>query len=167
MKKVFLTLTVLVIALCLSASASYAQGAAKTGPDPSTIRDAELEKDSMHNLEVARNYFKLKKAYVATLKRCEEIIAGNPNFARIDEVLFIAGNSAVLLAEGKGKQKPGLYVIFDGTKKKTLTPEEFRAVGRGYFSQLVNEHRESSFRQKAEEELQSLGGPIKPEITTP
>jgi hypothetical protein len=167
MKRVFLTLTVLVIALFASASASYAQGAAKTGPEPSTIRDAELEKDSMHNLEVARNYFKLKKAYVATLKRSEEIIAGNPNFARIDEVLFIAGSSAVLLSEGKGKQKPGLYVIFDGTNKKTLTPAEFRALGRDYFSQLVNEHPESSFRQKADEELQALGGPLKPEIKTP
>jgi hypothetical protein len=165
MKKVFLTLTVTVIVLFLSTSASYAQGAVKTGPDPSTLRDAELEKDSLHNLEVARNYFRLKKAYVATLKRCEEIIAGNPNFARIDEVLFIAGKSAVLLAEGKGKQKPALYVMFDGTNKKTLTPDEFRAAGRGYLSQLVNEHPESSFRQQAEEELQALGGPIKPEIT--
>jgi outer membrane protein assembly factor BamD (BamD/ComL family) len=153
------------MALFASATASYAQGAAKTGPDPSTIRDAELEKDSMHNLEVARNYFKLKKAYVATLKRCEEIIAGNPNFARIDEVLFIAGNSAVLLAEGKGKQKATLYVTFDGTRKKTPTPEEFRAAGRGYLSQLVNEHPESSFRQKAEEELQALGGLIKPDAS--
>ena len=52
-------------------------------PDPSTMRDPDLERDSLHNLEVARNYFKLKKAYVASLKRCEEIIAGNPNFAKI------------------------------------------------------------------------------------
>jgi hypothetical protein len=58
-----------------------------------------------------------------------------------------------------------LYVIFDGTNKKTLTPEEFRAVGRGYFSQLVNEHPDSSFRQKAEEELQALGGLIKPDAS--
>ena len=56
---------------------AYSQGKAKTGPDPSTIRDAELEKDSLHNLEVARHYFKLKKAYQAALNRCEEIDAGN------------------------------------------------------------------------------------------
>ena len=163
MKKVFLTLVVLVTPLFVSASAFYGQGKAKTGPDPSTIRDADLEKDSLHNLEVARNYFKLKKAYVAALKRCEEIVAANPNFARIDEVLFIAGESALFLSEGKGKQKSSLYVISDGTNKKTLTPEEFRAGGRSYFSQLVNEHPESSFRQQAEAELQALGGPIKPE----
>jgi outer membrane protein assembly factor BamD (BamD/ComL family) len=145
------------------APASFAQGAAKTGPDPSTIRDAELEKDSLHNLVVARNYFKLKKAYVAALKRCEEIIAGNPNFARIDEVLFIAGKSASLLADGRGKQKPALYVIFDGTNKKGLTPEEFRNSARGYLTQLINEYPLSTFRQEAEAELQTLGGPIKPE----
>ena len=52
--------------------------------------------DSLHNLEVARNYFKLKKAYVAALKRCEEIIAGNPNFAKIEEVLLMAGSEQSL-----------------------------------------------------------------------
>ena len=161
MKRLFLTLTVLLIALLVSAPTSYAQGAAKAGPDPSTIRDAELEKDSLHNLEVARNYFNLKKAYVAALKRCEEIIAGNPNFARIDEVLFIAGKSARLLAEGRGKQKAELYVTFDGTSKKGLTPEEFRNGARSYLTQLINEHPQSSFRREAEAELQAVGGPVK------
>lgn len=165
MKKLIATLAVLVIAVFVSASASYAQGAAKTGPDPSTIRDSELEKDSLHNLEVARNYFKLKKAYVAALKRCEEIMAGNPNFARIDEVLFIAGKSALLLSEGRGKQKPELYVIFDGTNKKNLTPEEFRSGARNYLTQLINEHPQSSFRQQAEAELQALDAP-KPVVST-
>lgn len=162
MKRLFLILTVLLISLLVSVPASYAQGAAKTGPDPSTIRDAELEKDSLHNLQVARNYFKLKKAYVAALKRCEEIIAGNPNFAGIDEVLFIAGKSARLLADGRGKQKPELYVTFDGTSKKGLTPEEFRNGARSYLTQLINEHPESSFRREAEAELQAVG-PIKAE----
>src|SRR5687768_11860967 len=130
MRKVVVILAVLLAAVLVPASASYGQGKAKTGPDPATLRDSELEKDSFHNLEVARNYFKLKKAYVAALKRCEEIIAGNPNFARIDEVLFIAGKSALFLAEGRGKQKPELYVVFDGTNKKGLTAEEFRSGAR-------------------------------------
>ena len=86
------------------------QGTVRSGPDPSTLRDPDLEKDSLHNLEVARNYFKLKKAYVAALKRDEEIIAGNPTFTKIDEVLFIAGSSSLSLAENKGKQKSDLYV---------------------------------------------------------
>jgi outer membrane protein assembly factor BamD (BamD/ComL family) len=163
MKRLYLTLTVLSISLLVSVPASYAQGAAKTGPDPATIRDPELEKDSLHNLQVARNYFKLKKAYVASLKRCEEIIAGNPNFASIDEVLLIAGKSASLLADGRGKQKPELYKTFDGSTRKGLTPEEFRSGARSYLTQLINEHPQSSFRREAEAELQAVGGPIKTE----
>src|SRR5688572_13807539 len=149
-------LFVVLFALLISAPASYGQGV-RSGPDPSTIRDPDLERDSHHNLEVAKNYFKLKKAYVAALKRCEEIIAGNPNFARIDEVLFIAGKSALFLSEGRGKQKPELYVVFDGTNKKGLTSEEFRSGARSYLTQLINEHPQSSFRQQAESELQALG----------
>src|SRR4030095_7287858 len=105
MKRVFGSLVLLVIALAASVSVSYGQGRAKTGPDPSTIRDAELEKDSLHNLEVARHYFKQKKAYLAALKRCEEIDAGNPTFAKMDEVLYLAGESSLRLADAGGIQK--------------------------------------------------------------
>src|SRR6266581_9245919 len=105
MNRIWLAFFALIISLLVSVPASYAQGAAKTGPDPATIRDAELEKDSLHNLEVARHYFKLKKAYLAALSRCEEIDAGNPNFSRMDEVLYIAGESSLRLAENGGKQK--------------------------------------------------------------
>ncbi|CAN5796185.1 hypothetical protein BH18ACI4_BH18ACI4_25200 [soil metagenome] len=147
----------LMFAMWLSGPAVYAQGKAKTGPDPSTIRDPDLEKDSLHNLEVARNYFKLKKAYVAALKRCEEIIAGNPNFARIEEALFMAGESSLLLAENKGKQRPALYVIYDGTAKRTLSADEFREVGREYLTRLIADYPNSSFRKRAEADLAALG----------
>jgi outer membrane protein assembly factor BamD (BamD/ComL family) len=154
MKKVFVTSVVLVAAFVV-ASASHGQGKAKTGPDPSTIRDAELEKDSLHNLEVARHYFKLKKAYVAAIKRCEEIDAGNPNFARMDEVLYIAGESSLRLAENRGKQK---------TKEKTA--EQLRLDARVYLSRLVAGYPNSAFYKQAEADLQALGGPIKPEGST-
>src|SRR6266550_5298817 len=147
MKKVFFLLVVLVTALFVSASASYGQGKAKTGPDPATIRDSDLEKDSLHNLEVARHYFKLKKAYLAALRRCEEIIAGNPNFARMDEVLFIAGESSLRLSEKKGKQS------------SKQTPEQLRDDARTYLTQLVNDHPQSVLRKQAEEDLRGLGGP--------
>src|SRR5258708_37518690 len=114
---------VFVFALSLYAPLASAQGNIKQGPDASTIRDPDLEKDSLHNLEVARHYFKLKKAYVAAIKRCEEIDAGNPNFAKMDEVLFIAGESSLRLAENRGKQK---------TKEKT--PEQLRQDARVYLS---------------------------------
>ena len=159
MRKKFVVVALLGFGFLFTAPIARSQGGVKAGPDASTIRDPDLEKDSLHNLEVARNYFKLKKAYVAALKRCEEIIAGNPNFARIDEVLLIAAESSLSLADKKGKQAPSLYVTFDGTTKKTLTAEQFRGMGRDYLVQLVNDHPQSRFRQQAEENLKALGGP--------
>jgi len=142
---------VLLFVFLVCGPAVYAQGGVRSGPDPSTIRDPDLEKDSLHNLEVARHYFKLKKAYVAAIKRCEEIIAGNPNFAKIDEVLFIAGESSLRLAESKGKQK-----------QSKLTPDQLRDEARDYLTQLAIDHPNSTFNKDAEEDLRALGGPKPP-----
>lgn len=182
MMKSFFFLLIFTILLMFSAPLTRAQGGTgrdapappKTTskkPPPKQTRekseggvDSDVESDSMHNLEVARHYFKLKKAYVAALQRCEEIIAANPAFSRIDEVLYMAGESSLSLSEGKGKQKPALYVIHEGDTKKTLTPDEFRDLARDYFSQLINSYPQSSFRGQAEVALQALGGP-KPKST--
>ena len=107
---------------------------------------------------MARHYFKLRKAYVAALQRCEEIIAANPAFSRIDEAFFIAGQSSLSLSEGKGKQNPSLYVIHEGETKRTLTADEFRELARGFFSQLLSSYPESKFRGDAENALRALGG---------
>ena len=147
---------VVLLFLVFSFSAVQAQGV-RQGPDPATLRDPELERDSQHNLEVAKNYFKLKKAYVAALKRCEEIIAGNPNFQKIDEVLLMAGQSSVWLSQSKGKQSPNLYVSFDGGEKRTLTSEQFREMGRDYLKKLVAEYPNSPYAKQAQEELRALG----------
>jgi outer membrane protein assembly factor BamD (BamD/ComL family) len=153
MKKFSLALSLLtLVVMCGALSSVRAQGAAKAGPNAAVVRDAELEKDSLHNLEVARHYYKLKKAYVAAIKRCEEIIAGNPNFARLDEVLYIAGESSLLLSQNRGKQDA------------KLPPEKLREDAREYFSQLVNSYPESSFRKQAESQLAALGG-LKPKTT--
>lgn len=165
MKKLFVPLIVLMTALSLLALTAFAQGRAKTGPDPATIRDAELEKDSLHNLEVARHYFKQKKAYLAALKRCEEIDAGNPNFAKMDEVLYIAGESSLRLAETGGKQKtktvmPDAMLAKEKQDLKYKTPEELRVDGRVYLSRLVAEYPNSLFRSQGEADLQGLGGPV-------
>src|ERR1044072_5248516 len=133
----------LLMVLFVSAPA-FGQGV-KSGPDPATIRDPDLERDSLHNLEVAKNYFKLKKAYVAALKRCEEIIAGNPNFSKIEEVLLMAGQSSLWLSQNKGKQNPNLYVSFDGGEKKTLTSEQFREMGVGCLKKLISDHPTSTY----------------------
>ena len=155
MKKFVITIMAVSALFCASSIVS-AQGGAKQGPQ--VPRDADLDKDSLHNLEVARHYFKTKKAYVAALQRCEEIIAANPAFSKIDEVLFMAGESSLHLAEGKGKQESSLYVIHEGDTKRTLTPDQFRDLARDYFSQLVTSYPDSSFRSQAEESLRALGG---------
>lgn len=172
MRKSLINLIVIISALSIATSALFAQGRAKTGPDPATIRDAELEKDSLHNLEVARHYFKQKKAYLAALKRCEEIDAGNPNFAKMDEVLYIAGESSLHLAESGGKQKtkvvvPDSMLAKEQQDLKYKTPEELRVDARVYFSRLVADYPSSTFRGEAETALQALGGPIKPEAVKP
>lgn len=128
-----------------------AQTAATRGPDASAVRDPALEKDSRHNLEVARHYFKLKKAYRAAIARCEEIIAGNPNFSRLDETLYIAGVSSLRLAENRGKQAA------------SLPADKLRDDAREYLSRIVNEFPDSDFRDDAEGELSSLGGPKRAE----
>jgi len=156
MKKVFLTVCALAVAFLATAPATYSQGAAKTGPTNAVLRDADLEKDSLHNLEVARHYFKLKKAYVAAIKRCEEIDAGNPNFAKMDEVLFIAGESSLRLAENRGKQKA-----------KEKSADELRQDARVYLSRLVAHYPNSAFSKQAEPDLLVLGGPIKLEEPKP
>ncbi len=150
MKKIALMFGLVMLAFVAGAQSAQAQGNASRGPDASTVRDADLEKDSMHNLEVARHYFKLKKAYLAAIARCEEIIAGNPNFANMDEVLYIAGESSLLLSKNRGKQ----------TSK--LSPDKLREDARDYLSKLVKEFPDSPFRKQAEEDLRPLGGP-KPE----
>ena len=155
MKIKFLLLFPILLVLFVAPS-TFAQGGVKSGPDPSTLRDPDLERDSLHNLEVAKNYFKLKKAYVASLKRCEEIIAGNPNFARIEEVLLMAGQSSLWLAEKKGKQRPEQYVTFDGGEKRTLTSEQFREMGRDYLNKLIKDHPDSPYAKEAREELAAL-----------
>src|SRR2546426_12136810 len=144
MKRNCLMLAVLAVVLGLTAPLTRAQGGgAKQGPR--VLRDPDLEKDSLHNLEVARQYFKLRKAYVAALQRCEEVLAGYPEFSKIDEVLFIAGQSSLNLAESKGKQQPGQYVMHEGDKKIKLTSEEFREKARTYLYQLVNVQPHSHF----------------------
>jgi outer membrane protein assembly factor BamD (BamD/ComL family) len=149
----------LILCVLFVAPSTFAQGGVKSGPDPATLRDPDLERDSHHNLEVAKNYFRLKKAYVAALKRCEEIIAGNPNFAKIDEVLLMAGQSSLWLSQNKGKQKPEQYVSFDGGEKKSLTSEQFREMGRGYLNKLVTDYPESPFAKLAREELRTFEAP--------
>ncbi len=150
MKKILsVTFSLLLIGHCAVAPARAQGSAVKTGPDPAVMRDMEMERDSTKNLEAAKLYFNMRKAYRASLARCEEVLAGDPNYTRIDEVLWFAGMSNLYLAQKKGKQT------------SALPAEKLQAEARRYLSQLVTEHPDSKFNKKAEEALSKLGGAIK------
>ena len=162
----------LILAACgLAAVVSFASvearaqggGGVASGPDPSTVRDVEDLKNAKHELEVARHYFKNKKAYYAAFKRCEELAAGYPEFYKLDEVLYIAGMSSLYLSEGKGKQK---LPASAPDKSQEFTPEALRANAREYLTRLVNDFPKSSFRKDAQEALGRIGE-AKPEAARP
>ncbi|MET0650453.1 MAG: hypothetical protein ABW208_27915 [Pyrinomonadaceae bacterium] len=158
MKKFILTMCAVALTLGLAAAGARAQtGTVAAGPaDPSALRDVESEKAAKHELEVARHYFKNKKAYYAAFKRCEELAVGYPEFYKIDEVLYIAGMSSLYLSEGKGKQKPPTSTP---EKAEEFSPENMRATARDYLTRLVNDHPKSDFHKEAQAALESLGEP--------
>src|SRR4051812_343193 len=145
MKRFTLTACGIALALTFGAGAARAQsGTVATGPDPSTVRDVESDASAKHELEVARHYFKNKKAYYAAFKRCEELAAGYPEFYKLDEVLYIAGMSSLYLSEGKGKQKPPTSTP---EKKDEFSPDNMRETARDYLTRLVNDYPKSDFHK--------------------
>lgn len=145
MKKLAVLFT-LMFALNGAVSFVSAQGKQDKKDKKELSVNEEMERDATRNLQAIRLYFDLRKAYVAALSRCEEVIAAYPTYSKIDEVLYYAGESSLRLSKGAGKQKP------------KLTPEQHRDDAREYFSKLVKEHPDSKFRKQAEDELSGLGG---------
>jgi outer membrane protein assembly factor BamD (BamD/ComL family) len=153
MKNVLLTVCFIALVVSCAASARAQSGTVAAGP--AVARDADAEKSAMHELEVARHYFHNKKAYLASYKRADELIAGYPEFSKLDEVLYIAGMSGLYLSQGKGKQ--ALPKAVPG-KQPEFTPEDLRENAREYLARLVKDYPNSSFRKEAEETLSQLGG---------
>lgn len=155
MKRFMLTACGASLAVLFGAAAARAQtGTVAAGPDPSTVTDVDSDKSAKHELEVARHYFKNKKAYYAAFKRCEELAAGYPEFNKIDEVLYIAGMSSLYLSEGKGKQKAPATTP---DKSQSFTPESLRETAREYLTRLVNDYPRSDFRDDAQKALARMG----------
>lgn len=158
MKRLILAAFGLAAALSLGHAEAKAQsGGVAAGPDPSTVRDVEELKSARHELEVARHYFKNKKAYLAAYKRADELIAGYPEFPQIDEALYIAGMSSLYLSEGRGKQALPKASPADAD----LTPDHLRETARMYLERIVSDFPKSDFRKQAQAALAQLG-PSKP-----
>lgn len=146
MRKVFIILGFLVFAFVTPAIA-------QRNIEPKIERDPVLEQDAKHNLEVAWQYFKLKKAYKAVLGRYEETAAAYPEFSKIDEFLYLAGMSSYYLADNKGKQKIDLKTEKD---KEKFAPERLREDAVAYLSMMLQKNPESKYKEEAEKVLAEL-----------
>ncbi len=149
MKKAFLIFSLFVCFFAFSAN-SFAQKQI----EPQTERDPILEADAKHNLEVAQNYFKLKKAYRAVLLRFEETFAAYPDYSKMDEFLYIAGMSSFYLSNNKGKQKLDAKATEDDKKK--YDPVKLREDATMYLTMLVEKYPNSKFKSDAEKTLNQL-----------
>lgn len=96
-----LALVISIVSYADVAMATPLQQGVGRGPI-SLPRDPELEKQSMHSLEVARYYFYkrkpakddkagLERLNKAVESRLQEILDLNPNFGKADEVYFLLG----------------------------------------------------------------------------
>jgi len=117
--------------------------------------DTLLEEDAKHNLTVAWQYFKLKKAYKAVLGRMEETIAAHPTFSKMDEVLYLSGMSSYYLVRGKGKQKLN-YARLNKEDKERYAPKKLRENAEAYLGELVENHPDSKYIKKAKKTLKKL-----------
>lgn len=154
MKKLTVMMGMLVMIAIAHTQAWSQTGTVAKGPDESVARDPEAEKFATKSLDAARHYFRLKKAYVASLSRAEEIIVDNPQFSKLDEALYIAGMSSLYLSERKGKQA---VPTSPPEKAEEFSPERLRAGARLNLSRLVADFPDSKFRKDADATLKLLG----------
>lgn len=146
MKKAFLIFSFIFLTFT---SAAFAQKQI----EQQVQRDPILEADAKHNLEVAQQYFKLKKAYKAVLLRFEETFAAYPDFSKMDEFLYYAGMSSFYLSDNKGKQKIDQK---SEKEKDKFAPTKLREDARAYLSTLVEKYPQSLFKADAEKTLKEI-----------
>jgi outer membrane protein assembly factor BamD (BamD/ComL family) len=132
-----------------------ATGLAQRNVTPAIDRDPILEADAKHNLDVAWQSYKLKKAYKGVIMRFEETYAAYPDFSKIDEFLYLAGMSSFYLSDNKGRQKVDLKLE---KEKDKFAPTKLREDAVAYFSTIVEKHPQSRYRDDAERKLAELKG---------
>ncbi len=147
MKRNLLILAFVIFGFSVFGSSAFAQKQI----EPQIQRDPILEADASHNLEVANQYFKTKKAYKAVLMRFEETFAAYPEYSKMDEFLYLAGMSSFYLSNNKGKQK-----IVSEDEKKKFAPEKLRENATAYLSQLIENYPQSQYKNDAQKTLESL-----------
>ena len=148
MKKSILLSVFVLLAFSVSVSAQTKEG-------ETDAFELLLETDAKHNLGVAWQYFKMRKAYIAVLMRTEETMAAHPSFSKMDEILYLSGMSSYYLYLGKGKQRIDLSKMNDEDREK-YAPEKLRSDAAEYLGQLVESYPKSKYLKKAKKALAAL-----------
>jgi len=149
MKRALISFVFVVFTVVILVSAASAQ----RNIDPAIDRDPIRELDSKHNLDVAWQSFRLKKAYKGVLMRFEETFAAHPEFSKMDEFLYLAGMSSYYLSENKGKQKVNLK---SDKEKDKFAPAKLREDAVAYLSMMIEKNPQSQYRDEAEKTLALL-----------
>lgn len=144
MRKTFLLIVSLLFIVTFFGDSAVAQRNIEPAVDPI------LERDAKHNLDVARQYFRLKKAYKAVLMRFEETFAAYPGFSNIEEFLYLAGKSSYYLSQNKGKQKAS------DNKMSKYSPERLREDAVAYLNLMLEKNPQSQYKDEAEKVLKEL-----------
>jgi outer membrane protein assembly factor BamD (BamD/ComL family) len=144
----------IIFAIILSLAVIVPTAAAQKQLSTQVQRDPVMEADASHNLEVAENYFKTRKAYRAVLLRFEETFAAYPEYSKMDEFLYIAAMSSYYLSDNKGKQKLDSTATEDDKKK--WDPAKLREDAVAYFNLIVEKFPQSKLKSEAEKMLKEL-----------
>lgn len=121
--------------------------------EPAIDRDSILEQDAKHNLDVAWQAFRLKKAYKGVLMRFEETYAAYPTFSKMEEFLYLAGMSSYYLSENKGKQKVNLKIE---KEKEKFAPQKLKHDAEAYFALMLEKNPQSRYKDETEKILKEL-----------
>lgn len=151
MKKVILSLSFSFALLMILGGQVLAQRNVTLAID----KDPILEQDAKHNLDVAWQAFRLKKAYKGVIMRFEETYAAYPMFSKIEEFLYLAGMSSYYLSKNEGKQKVNLKL---DKEKEKFAPEKLREDAAAYLSLMLEKNPQSQYKDEAEKVLTELKG---------
>ncbi len=149
MRKIILALAFIIIGILGLTGGTFAQ----RNIEPAIDRDPVLEQDAKHNLDVAWQAFRLKKAYKGVLMRFEETYAAYPTFSKMEEFLYLAGVSSFYLSENKGKQKVNLKLE---KEKDKFAPAKLREDAAAYLALMIEKNPQSRYKDEAEKILKEL-----------
>jgi outer membrane protein assembly factor BamD (BamD/ComL family) len=149
MKKALISCLFLLVGIVSFNSSVLAQRNVTPAVDPI------LEADAKHNLDVARQAFRLKKAYKGVLMRFEETYAAYPEFSNMEEFLYLAGMSSYYLSKNEGKQKVNLKLE---REREKFAPEKLREDAVAYLSLMLEKNPQTQYKDEAESVLKELRG---------